>query len=240
VNMPTRRRFFPMQPVQTVPGQTVELSVMLHPQGQAAAPAPGPAPGPGPGPGPGCDILGVSWVGNVMDQIAREQGQPFGADISVEALGGDRWRYAYEYGGLREAVFSGVPARVDPAGQPLALPASGWGCHELMVTGDFNALHLTGILYGRSMSDVQWALSWDQPWDDAFQYADPAADPSADPDGVYSLSGHMVRRVGNVIIVELARVFLGSIDLLETLTASASCAGSPVGTLVLNVRRLAY
>lgn len=232
MNMPTRRRFFPMQPVQTVPGQTVEMAVMLHPQGQAAAPAPGPA--------PACDILGISWVGSLIVDIAAVQSDPYSSIVGVEALDGGRWRYTFEYAYEQEALFTGVPSRFDQQGRPLAMPAPGWGCHELLLDGGSYGEPLTGILYGRSMSSVQWDLSWDLPWDGVFEHRSPFANPSADPDGVYSISGHVARQVGNIILVEFAVRLGGSYELTETLTATASCAGNPVGTLVAHLKRSAY
>ena len=141
-----RRRFFPTQAVQTLPGRSVELEMRLQPLATATSAGPVQAADPG-----GSDVDGAGWLSQAFNEPALWvwEEQPDGG-----------WRVTSS---RVDSLWVGSP----PAGAAALglgpVPSAGFRCIELEVSSLSAARLHVGVVYGASMSDVTWAAAWDAP-----------------------------------------------------------------------------
>lgn len=132
----TRRRFFPAQPVQRTPGNTVQVEFQIRPT------APPPAPTPAPAPGCSCEATGVAWL--VQPQYTRDQ---------WGAWWGDPWpdMRAYEITAVDE--YGGPVIDWDTPMGP-DFPA----VRMPLAESDERALTLVAIATGPQTRGVEWSV----------------------------------------------------------------------------------
>lgn len=220
--MTVRRRFFPVAPVQQVPGQRVELEVQLRPQGVASPAAAAP---------PAAIVTWMVRAGDMAfysEVIEASPGVWVGQD-------GDR-----DFG-----EFHGSPGFLtwmgdgEPPGNVVAMATPSFACTTMRAARDGHQGGIHGAALGAG--DVTWRLAWDRPFVDlaaldAFGFG-PAADPR-DPRFTVSRYGDIAWADGAVVAVLPSNQYnwTGEDATLVTLTATASSGGAVVGVLRLDLR----
>lgn len=205
--MTQRRRFFPAKRVQRAPGQVVQLDMQLHPQGTQPVATPPPPPAGG----CECDVEGVAWYG---DWFSWE-----GVD-SREWMSG-----AYLYEGTAHDMRE-MPGSVSGWGGRLV------GAYVDIPSGETPSIW-RGVVLGRTLCDVQWTWTVDVP-----PFSLGAGDDDGDSDSGFEpyWQGLTIEAVGGTLLVNVG--FGWDYDWnappwWAELRATATCAGKPVGTLVL-------
>ncbi len=141
-----RRRFFPMQAVQTAPARSVEFEMRLQPSAALAGPSGAPAEEPG----GGCDIDGAGWLSQAFYEPAA---------WTWELLMDGRWRVS---NARTDSYWVGAPPDDGAAGLGLGpTPSATFRCVELEVSSLSPARLHIGALYGSSISGAVWEASWD-------------------------------------------------------------------------------
>lgn len=233
--MTERRRFFPARPVQTIPGNTVELAVQLRKLPALDAPAPEPEPAGAPW---------VSWL-PVVGRAPYFDGYSVSLDAGLlryETQGSANPRSFWFEGDapLHYQPWPDVPNVIGPPGFERALPIAqeGWRCTRIDDTlADVGAVYQGVVMGTPAGADITWELTWDAaPYVGAFNKIPVLT--NASPGHAASRSGHTASATGPLLTVCTAYYYTPEgIELPEeTLTAIASVNGQEVGRLVINLR----
>lgn len=229
--MNQRRRFFPMQAVQTEPGRTVELAVQVRKEVAQVATAPGPAPGPGPGSG-----MALTW----LPVCSRPYGSyevidEGGGALTFQEFGHITARFEGD-GALEFQSWPGMPANDGVVTSAMPIASASWRCTRVDLNlYNWRPVVLQGVLLG---TPAETNITWDLQWSDKTYVYDenhiPVLAPSA-PGYADSKTGHAASAAGALITVVPAYVIDGMETPEEVLTATAYVDGAAVGVLVVSI-----
>lgn len=227
--MTLRRRFFPAQAVQQLPGRTLELSAQLRPEGEPLQPEQPQEPITPPS--GDCQPAGITWMPpELLGRIAEDQynGPEY---ISIEP-GPEPEQWDVDDGAF---ILQGTPTRFDSLGRPMVIPHTGWDCRTatLYIPSPLAGISIPAAVYGAPLGAIRWELAWSDPAPDN---TPPYGTPWQHPDAVYSSFGHVAMPVHNLLWV--TSFVDGSGDFDSVLTATAWCddADQPIGTLRLTMQ----
>lgn len=225
--MTVRRRFFPVAPVQQVPGQRVELEVQLRPQGVAPPAAAAPP------------AAIVTWMARGSDMVFYSEVVETSPGVWVGRDGEGDFGTG-DYGEFRgRPGFLTWMGEGEPPGAVVAMAVPSFACTTMRVERYRHQGGIHGAALGAG--DVTWSLAWDRPFVDlaaldAFGFT-PAADPR-DPRFDVSRYGDIAWADGAVVAVLPSNQYNWTDEhaTLVTLTATASSGGAVVGVLRLDLR----
>ena len=225
--MTQRRRFFPSTPVQTAPGNTVEVEVQMR-KGSAPVVAAS---------APTSMEPVLSWV---------SPDEAFAVDILRDPSSAQRFEVVQSDDGLihvrqknpewepREMTtgWRGTPWRVTVDDDPLPMAGPGWQCEliecAVSIPDQYDRpppVCYTGCIVGVATERVTWRLEWAESYGDGdTSYGNIARDYAV------SSSGHVARASGCMLMV-CPVWYGGSGDARETLTATPLVDGQIVGSL---------